>query len=216
MGGKPVIPLPTPVYHITHIGNLPSIMARGGLECCRTLQRAAIGYTDIAHQHIQDRRARTLVPCGPGGVLHDYVPFYFAPRSPMLFTISRGNVQGYDEGQAPVVCLMSTAQKIQEMGLRLAFTDGHGTMGYTDFFDTLGELTQVDWAIMRARYWSDTNQDNDRRRRRQAEFLVWKLVPWAAILEIGVMDSRVQGAVRALLRGGMDQPPIKVHRDWYY
>lgn len=39
----------------------------------------------IAHNTIQDRRAQTYVPCLPGGNPHDYVPFYFAPCSPMLY-----------------------------------------------------------------------------------------------------------------------------------
>ncbi len=67
-------------------------------------------YTSIAHQNIQDRRAYTQVPCGPRGWLHDYVPFYFGVRSPMLFTISRGNVEGYDRDQEDVIYLVSTAQ----------------------------------------------------------------------------------------------------------
>ncbi|WP_353620333.1 DarT ssDNA thymidine ADP-ribosyltransferase family protein [Geobacillus sp. AYS3] len=33
-----------------------------------------------AHTRIQDRRLTTLVPLPPYGTLHDYVPFYFAPR----------------------------------------------------------------------------------------------------------------------------------------
>ncbi|MGI8913185.1 MAG: DarT ssDNA thymidine ADP-ribosyltransferase family protein [Chloroflexota bacterium] len=54
------------------------------------------------------------------------------------------------------------------MALRFAFIDGHGTMQYMDVFDTLSELEHIDWSIMRARYRSDTNIDNDRKRRRQA------------------------------------------------
>ena len=68
-----------------------------------SLRRQRINYVDIAYQGIQDRRATTRVPCGAEGVLHDYVPFYFAPRSPMLYTIHKGNVESYREGQAPVI-----------------------------------------------------------------------------------------------------------------
>lgn len=78
--------MPIPIYHITHIDNLTSILNLGGLMANSRLRRQRINYLDIAHERIQDRRARTSVPCGAGGVLHDYVPFYFAPRSPMLFT----------------------------------------------------------------------------------------------------------------------------------
>ena len=85
-----VVPVPTPIYHITHVNNLPLIMADRGLRCNADLRRGRVAYSDIAYGNIQDRRARTAVTCGPRGLLHDYVPFYFGPRSPMLLTISSG------------------------------------------------------------------------------------------------------------------------------
>lgn len=89
-----VIPDPTPIYHITPINNLTGILAAGGLNCNSTLRRDRTAYTNIAHDHIQDRRSHTFVPLAPGGTLHDYVPFYFAPRSPMLYSIATGYVAG--------------------------------------------------------------------------------------------------------------------------
>ena len=38
-----------------------------------------------------------MVPIGPGGAVSDYVLFYFAPRSPMMYAIHRGNVPTYGE-----------------------------------------------------------------------------------------------------------------------
>lgn len=103
--------MPTPIYHITHVDNLPAIIAAGGLRCVAGLGGTSGGaYVNIAHGHIQDRRARKTVPCGPGGTLCDYVPFYFAPRSPMLYALSEGGVVGYTDGQTPVVHLVVWAE----------------------------------------------------------------------------------------------------------
>jgi hypothetical protein len=217
-GVETVLPAPQPtyIYHITHIRNLPSILARGGLLACGDLRRLDVGYTDIAHQHIQDRRAAKRVLRGPGGVLHDYVPFYFAPRSPMLFAISKGRVEGYDEGQEPVIYLVTTTQHIQMLALPFVFTDGHGTMDVTKYFDHLDDLGRVDWNIMRARYWHDTDEHLDRKRRRQAEFLIHRAVPWGAILCLGVMSAPMQAQVQALIRAEAHRPPVRIHRDWYY
>jgi len=66
----------------------------------------------IAYQHIKDRRARKRVPAGPGGTVADYVPFYFAPRSPMLYAITRGLVPGYDGGQSSVVHLVTSTDAV--------------------------------------------------------------------------------------------------------
>ena len=85
------MPVPSSVwlYHITHIDNLTAIVREGGLLAHNGVDDA---YTDIAHQTIQIRRNNTPVPCMPGGQLHDYVPFYFCRRSPMLYAIHKGNI----------------------------------------------------------------------------------------------------------------------------
>jgi ssDNA thymidine ADP-ribosyltransferase, DarT len=111
----------TPIYHITHIRNLESILQLRGLIAISQLQEQQIDYQDIAHRSIQDRRAITPVPCAVGGYLNDYVPFYFAPRSPMLYTINRGNVSAYTEGQNPVIYIVCEAEIIAANNLVFAF-----------------------------------------------------------------------------------------------
>lgn len=180
------------------------------------MQKTGINYTNIAHQNIQYRRAITKVPCSAGGTLHDYVPFYFSPRSPMLYTIYRGNVAGYAQGQNSVIHLVSTAQVVQAQGLAFAFTDGHGIIGYTQFSDDLNDLGIVDWEIMKARYWGNTDDDNDRKRRRQAEFLVHQFCPWTLIIEIGVINHTIQTQVRQILQKFKQQTPVKVYPSWYF
>ncbi|KDR55776.1 DUF4433 domain-containing protein [Limnospira fusiformis CCALA 023] len=107
------------IHPITHIRNLPSILRSGGILANKRLKFQRINYVDIAHETIQNKRAQINIPCSRGGTLHDYVPWYFAPRSPMLYAISRGNVQGYEEGQSPVVHLVATAEDIAAAGLPL-------------------------------------------------------------------------------------------------
>jgi len=68
--------------------------------------------------------------------------------------------------------LVTSIGAILDAGLRYAFSDGHPTMNLTDFFADLAMLDRVDHALMRERMWKDTPRDNDRERRRQAEFLV--------------------------------------------
>ena len=212
------VPIPTPIYHITLGHNLRAILQAGGLKCWNELQQTGTNYTTIAYSHIQDRRAAKQVPCGPQGTLHDYVPFYFAPRSPMLFTISQGNVPSFSKGQRPVLHLVSTAQEVDQAGLQYVFTNGHGTMHYTDFFDDLAQLDQVDWSVMPLRDWYDTLQSPDRKRKRQAEFLVHGFVPWNLVTEIGVIDDGIRSAVEAVFEseGAAHRPVVNVQRTWYY
>ncbi|MEG3895748.1 MULTISPECIES: type II toxin-antitoxin system toxin DNA ADP-ribosyl transferase DarT [unclassified Microcoleus] len=208
--------MPIPIYHITHIDNLESIISQGGLFAYNVMFETQTNYTNIAYENIQYRRATTYVPCGEGGVLHDYVPFYFAPRSPMLYTISRGNVENYTQGQAAVIHLVSSIENIEAEDLSFVFTDGHAVMTFTDFFDDLNYLGAIDWDVMESLYWNDTNEDNDRKRRRQAEFLVRYFFPWQLITEIGVMSDTIKTQVENILQNFTHKPSVIVRNNWYY
>lgn len=209
-------PEPVLLYHITHLDNLANILRESCLHCHRQIHSSGLQPINIAYPGIQDRRATTRVPCGPGGVLHDYVPFYFAPRSPMLYAIHRNQVAGYSDGQTPIIHLVSSVARFQETAHQFVFTDGHATMSFSRFFTDVADLDQVDWAIMQSEYWNDTPEDPDRKRRRQAEFLVYNTVNWQAILGIGVIDARVEARVNALLAGQHVALPVRVRRQWYY
>jgi hypothetical protein len=202
----------TPIYHITHVKNLQRIVGEGGLHCDRSAQE--LKSVNIGHPHIKARRLNRAVPLGPKGTVGEYVPFYFAPRSPMLYVISRGGVEGYTDGQEAVIHLRSTAEAVKKAGLSWVFTEGHADMDYTDFFDDLKDLDKIDWNLMEAKYWRDTDDDPDRKRRRQAEFLVHEFFPWELVSYIGVYDRSIAGTVGKLLKG--DGPKVGVERGWYY
>jgi hypothetical protein len=204
------------IYHITHESNLPAILRAGGLRCVTGL--GGIGVTSIAHANIQDRRSTTCVTCGPGGVVHDYVPFYFGPRSPMLFSIARGNVTGYSGGQDAIVHLVSETGDVAAANIPFVFTDGHAAMiPLTSFFDNLSVLAaRVDLPLMKAQFWNDTPVDNDRKRRRQAEFLIYQFAPWTLIRGIGVRTAAAKARVEATLASGGQSSPVVVLPQWYY
>jgi len=204
------------IYHITQKDNLEGIVSRGELISQSVMEKDSVGYYNIAHATIQDRRAQTPVPCGPGGNLHDYVPFYFAPRSPMLYAINLGNVDGCAAAQADIVHLVSSTESVAASGLGFVFTDGHGIMALSEFYDNFDDLGEIDWNVMQARYWADTNDDPDRKRRRQAEFLVYKSFPLDMVEMIAVMNERTKDQVEDVFLMANRKPPIKVKADWYY
>lgn len=208
------MPKQTRIYHITHLRNLASILRSRGLHAKgRLAGRASV---DLAYESVQERRNRTRVPCGPGGVLHDYVPFYFGPRSPMLYALKGGWVEGYSEGQAPIVHLCTSAEQVDADGLGYVFTNGHAIMVPSDFYSDLADLDCVDLPLMSAKYWFDTQSDPDRKRRRQAEFLIHKFAPWELIDEIGVINKSTKAKVEAITASATHRPPIVVRKGWYY
>jgi len=206
----------TKLYHITHIRNLKSIISRGGILSDNEMNKENVKHVEIAHKNIKERRARKPVPLKPGGTLADYVPFYFAPRSPMLYAIHTGFVEGYMGGQESVLHLVTTVETVLSQNLPFVFTDGHAEMAFSDFYNDIDKLTKIDWDIMKAEYWNDTPQDNDRKRRRQAEFLVYQFFPWNFFEEIAVINDTMVGRVDEILSSFKKCPKVSVRKKWYY
>ncbi len=204
------------IYHITHLRNLPNILNDGGLCCDRVVSQRNLAHVSIAHQHIKDRRAQKEVPCPPGGFLADYVPFYFAPRSPMLYTIHKGNVEGYQGEQESILHLVASAEQVVKSKLAYTFTDGHADVDLSCFFTDLSDLDKIDWDIMKEKYWNDTIADGDRKRRRQAEFLVYEFFPINLLISIGVINDKIEQQVKYMLQNKIINPAIKVIPAWYY
>jgi hypothetical protein len=89
-------------------------------------------------------------------------------------------------------------------------------MAFTTYFRDLDDLKSLDWNVINGRYWMDTEDDNDRCRRRQAEFLVKGSLPWSLIDKIAVFDQAAKDQVVTILSGISNPPEINVERAWYY
>ncbi|MBV6712505.1 type II toxin-antitoxin system toxin DNA ADP-ribosyl transferase DarT [Paenibacillus chitinolyticus] len=211
-----MVPNPTFIYHITNIENLHSIFNNSGLVCINQLHEDGSSFVNIAYEQIQSRRSEKQVPLPPYGNLHDYVPFYFAPRSPMLYTINQGNVAQYQGGQKQIIYLVSTVQQVLSEKIPFVFTDGHAIMSYSEFFNDPVDLKQIDWGIMSSRYWNDTIEYPDRKRKRQAEFLAFEFFPIDSVLEIGVINDTFQDQALKILQSNSINIPVNVRREWYY
>lgn len=212
----PVHPIPTLIYRMVHIDNLEILARRGGIHAPTCYPDDGLPYRSIHDESIRQRRGKRMIPCGPGGSIDDYVSFYLGPRSPMLYRIWRGAVE-YEGGQRPVVYLVSSVQKLQELRLPFVFSDGHGLQALTRWFDNPAALQTLDWQTIQAQFWNDTEDDPDRCRRKQAELLVHHFVPWEALLGIAVLNEEVKAEVEALLQALLKESThVRVRKDWYY
>jgi len=211
-------PHPTPILRLIHIDNLHVCLCRGRIHAPNFTPNDGLRYRTIHNVEVQQARQVKPIPCGPGGVVHDYVPFYFGYLSPMMLNLKTGRVPGYDEGQDPLIYLITTCQAIRDSRTEFVFTDGHGIAAWTEYFDDLAQLDQLDWDIVYQRYWRDTDDDPDRQRRKQAEFLVHRSCDWSLIQEIAVIDEVMKSKVEQVMAAF---PPklrraVRTQRDWYY
>ncbi len=219
-------PTPTPLFHITAIDNLGSI-AGSGLLSKNEVAAQGINFANIAFQTVQGHRSLKLVPIAPGGNLHDYVPFHFAPRSPMLKTIDSGNVEGYDYRQDDIVHLTTTVEAIVAAGLSFVFTNYHAVKAFAEFFGDQKDLDKIDWELLfeapklggYCKYWHNPYSKPRyalRMETRSAEFLVRDAVPLAVLGQIAVRTENMVERVRGALADTGWSPEIKVIPGWYY
>lgn len=204
------------LFHISFYKNLDSIFSNGELASHIKVQEQRVGYTNIAHQGLQERRSTTVIPVEPNGCLHDYVPFYFAPRSPMLYAIKQGRVKDFDGNQDDIVYFVTSTDKVVDAGLPFVFTDGHAIMFITDFYNDINDLDKVDWDIMKERYWNDTEEDPDRKRRRQAEFLIHEKIGLEHFLGIAVRNERMKEIVEDKVKNYKLDLPVVVRPRFYF
>ena len=208
------VPNPTPIAHLTSVENLRSIAKHGKLYCPRELTARGIGYKDISNAEIQRTRARFPVPCGPCGTVHDYVPFFFNPRSPMLFRKVRDWFSPIDHRSLAHV--FTDAQSVVAGGRDFVFTTGHATMVQSDYYQDLADLEHIDWNIIAGQWWNDTPDEPNRQCKREAEFLVHGSLPLREAGKIVVFDTETQAIVEQWLASAAIQVPVVAEPHHFY
>ena len=202
----------TLLFHITDISNLPGIAANGLLS--DALLAAAGGpVADIGYSHIKRRRMTvTRVDCAGGLFVGEFVPFYFCPRSPMLFTVNKGNTGRPPGCQRSILHLVTTITAATNAGATWAYSDGNAGASYPSFYNDISQLDQrLNWAAINERdNWSPVRTE------KQAEFLVAERFPWGSIRAIGCMEDSIAARVNSLLQGMPHRPTVVVRPSWYY
>lgn len=186
-------------YRITHIQNLPLII-RTGLVCKR-YAGASDNYINIGNKEIIGVRVETPVKIEGYGSVGDYVPFYFTPRSMMLYNI----VTGFREPVVPklprqdilvIRCLISELSKLDQWFFTNGQANDKATAGH---FDDLKYLDEIDWECIQHSNFTKNDGDYDRPRRYQAEFLIHKFVPLGKIESLNVYNQPAADHVNKIL-----------------
>ena len=211
------VPLHPKIYHIAHVDRLPSIVADGFLWCDSEIVRRAPAGTTIGMSGIKQRRLNEL-SLSSHHDLHvgDCVPFYFCPRSVMLYLVYQGNhpEMAYRGGQGPILHfeadLNAVAAWANLQPLRWAFTLSNAGSYFFEDRNDLACLVEINWTEVQARGWRAHKEG------KQAEFLLEHHFPWHLIERIGVRDrTTYQQVVNALPAHG-HRPTVEVRPDWYY
>jgi len=177
------------IYHMTHKLNLESILANGLLSH-NIAHSKGLTKTDISDERVNRRRI----------AIHDYVPFYFNPKNPMLY--KRRDIQK----EIIILCI-----DINVLQNKFQFTDGNAASSSTRFFSDINDLEKLNWSIINSEYWSDFV---DGKRIRCSEILIPKEVKLESIKKIFCYNSETISYVKGkIVKRDIE---IEINRDFYF
>jgi hypothetical protein len=189
------------IYHITHIKNLQSIINAEKLLSEFRLENENILYQNIANNEIKNRR-KTNILKSTNRHVYEYVPFYYCPRSPMLYTL-RNN-------QSKIIHIEfdynKTINFLQVNSIPFIITSNNAGSNRFNEYLKPDEIDKLNWSAINSQSWSDCKSQ------KQAEFLVYESVPIQLCTQIGVFDSYAYSVVKSI------SPAIQttIIKGWYY
>lgn len=192
---------------MTHRDNLPWILEHG--LHCPTSATLDPGFVAIGRDEIIDRRASRSVPCGSGGVLADYVPFYFTPRSIMAYNINTGHNGLRQRRSDELVVLTTSIPRLLERSIAFVFYDGQAMLAESTCHVHAADLPAIDWGLLNSGDFSRDPEDPGKLGRYQAEALVHRHLPVEALLGIGCYNSTTASEVELLVKQCGKQCPVK-------
>ncbi len=199
----------TLIYHITDVENLPGILSEGGLSSDAVMAQKKP--TVIGYGHIKQRRLTQIrVSCCKGRFVGEFVPFYFCPRSPMLFTTNKGATGRQPGCQKSILHLVSRVSVGIALGQAWAVSDGNAGAFHTCYGSTLDDIKALDWEAIRATDWRGRTHE------KSAEFLVADYFPWEGFHAIGCQNKDVAQKVVDSLNSQKHRPAVSIQSAWYY
>lgn len=207
------------IYHITHLRNLAQIVKSGVLWSDAKRLELRLDCQLVGMSNIKRRRLEELaVECQPGTKVGQYVPFYFCPRSIMLYILYKGNHPelDYRDGQRQIVHLqadvLSTIRWLQQQGIPWAFSDRNAGAYVASFYRSWEDLDKVNWPAVHATDFRDIVVKEGK----QAEFLVYESFPWSLVERIGVLAPEIATSVTDALQEATHLPHVGVEPTWYF
>lgn len=211
-----LVPTEPKIYHIVHLDRLSSILADRCLWSDSVILNRQDTGTTIGISAIKQRRLRLKLNSHPDLHVGGCVPFYFCPRSVMLYVINRANNPelSYHGGQKSIVHLEAdlrrTVDWANKNNRKWAFTLSNAGANYLEDYADLNQLGKISWDAVQARDWRECKHG------KQAEFLIEHSFPWRLVSRIGVHSAAIRDTVLGKIYKSDYSPPVDIKRDWYY
>lgn len=205
------------IYHVLHMDRLSSVLKDGSLFSDQQMAKRPNSGTTIGMGEIKCRRLEEItVSCYENLFVGECVPFYFCPRSIMLYLMFKNNHPEliYDGGQEPIIHLEADMDNVlkwaEDNNIRWAFSLINAGTRYAEFRNTREALSEINWDAVHTDNWQKVQEE------KQAEFLVENAFPIDLVERIGVFSKNIANNVKGILDADSCNIPIEVMRTWYY
>ena len=201
------------VFRLTHVDNLPWILANGVHSRESDLQDP--NFVEIGNADLIRKRPARNVPVVPGETLAHYVPFYFTPCTPMLYNIRTGWNDVTRRSPEDLVLLVASLRSLAAQGVPFVFSDRHAFLKIAAFSTSLDDLDRLPWAHWQQRDFSRDPNDPAKGERYQAEALIHRHLPIQRVDAIVCSSESEQTRVVQMVQNSGAQIEVVCRRPWF-
>lgn len=205
------------LYHVTHIRNLPSILATGGLLADASEAWVERPEVEISSPETRALRRSIVVSDDDGASVASYVPFFLSPVASAWDSIRTRAADPRlslerDTVAADYVLLVTSVKTIQDslegqtQDAAIVITDGDAAHALTRFETTPDAGDRV-LRKLRA--------DEESGRILAAELLVKESISFDVISLIAVANDKARNAVKDILKGSGHGTRVSIHPPWF-
>jgi ssDNA thymidine ADP-ribosyltransferase, DarT len=203
------------LFRIVHVANLPWVV-ENGLHCASGGLRDP-NFVEIGNPDLIQKRAVRRVPISPYGSFSDYVPFYFTPKSIMLYNIETGYNGIVRRQSREIVILVASCQSLVDNCVTVLFTDRHADSATAAWSaDRNGLAATIDWDILCRHDFGRSDSYPDKKERYQAEAFNHRHVPPVALLAVGCVSEEVRRKVEDVIRRARSTLRVVVRPGWCF
>lgn len=201
----------TYAFRMVHISNIPHILEHGFVH--KNSPYASKNYIPIGDTSVIEKRIQRNILGSKS--LNDYIPFYFGPRTPMLYVVQKGYNGVQQHPPEDIVYCVIRIQDIINHKISCCFSDGHALTYITRFYDQ-DKLQDIDNYIklgdVYAEQWQ-IEEDRDLKRRKEAELLLEDEIPFSYIKGFVVYNEAAKERLQTL---GIDHNKIIIRPNYYF
>ena len=201
-----------------HINNFPSVLNEGKIYCDRIMQSKNLKSFSIGLSDIKKRRLNKLkLSSYPALFVGDFVPFYFCPRSIMLYLIYKKNPNlKYKGGQSDIIHLEADLFEVIKWAtinnIKWAFTFSNAGAYYFKDSNLTKDLEFLNWDAIESDNWAE----NTIKEAKQSEFLLENSFDISLVRKIGVQNYNMFNNVNQILKNYKMDLKVEIKKNWYY